>query len=187
MARIYYLLLFTLLPWAAYPANEWFPIGAKMTSMGYTSVTYVDLWSVHNNQAAMAFCNQAAIGAYFENRFMIRELGYQAAAIVLPTRYGSIGANVLFNGDQNMNQLMAGFCYARKFGEKFSAGIQVDYMQTFLAEGYGLHQALTFEGGILAKINKELSFGAHIFNPVSARLATYNDERIPTEMNAGFN
>jgi hypothetical protein len=41
--------------------------------MGTASVALADFWSLQNNQAGLAYFNTPAAGAYFENRFLVKE------------------------------------------------------------------------------------------------------------------
>jgi hypothetical protein len=167
-------------------SGEWVPIGGRISGMGLSSAAVSDFWSINNNQAGMAFYNQSAAGIYVENRFMIQEMGSQTAAIMVKSKYGMLGTTVGYSGDANYHTLKAGFAYARKFGNRFSAGIQLDYIATSLGEDYGKRSNITFDAGIMIKITEQLTFGVHTFNPVHVQLSEYNNERIPTILNAGF-
>ena len=56
------------------------------------------------------------------------------------------------------------------FGENFSAGIQLDYLTTKIGEGYGNNGVVAGEFGLQAKPLKNLTIGAHIFNPSRAKI-----------------
>jgi hypothetical protein len=137
-------------------AQYWTPAGGRSSAMGTASVALTDFWSTHNNQAGMAFATQA------------------------------FGTHIGYSGNPSYNILKTGLAYARTFGDRFSTGIQLDILRTGLADGYGNRTSATFETGILAKITDELTLGAHLFNPVHSKLSDYNNERIPTIMNAGL-
>ncbi len=179
------LILFGLLK-AGTAQTEWNVQGGRSAGMGLSSAAVIDFWSINNNQAGMAFYDKTAAGIYFENRFLIKEMGSQAGAFALKTRYGMLGATVGYSGDANYNTTKAGIAYARKFGTRFSAGIQLDYIGTTLGEEYGKRSNITFDAGIMVKISEQLIFGVHTFNPMHVKLSEYNNERIPTILNAGF-
>lgn len=166
--------------------SEWISHGGRSAAMGLSSAAVSDFWSVNNNQAGMAFYDKTAAGIYFENRFLIKELGTQTGAITVKTKYGVLGATVGYSGDANYSTTKAGLAYARKFGNRFSAGIQLDYIATALGEEYGKRSNITFDAGIMVRITEQLTFGAHTFNPMHVKLSEYNNERIPTTLNAGF-
>jgi hypothetical protein len=167
-------------------SGEWVAQGARSTGMGLSSAAASDFWSINNNQAGMAFYDRTAAGIYLENRYLIKEMGLQVGAFTLKTQYGVLGASVSYTGDANYRTTKTGLAFARKFGPNFSAGIQLDYISTALGEDYGKHSNITFDAGILVKISKQLTFGAHTFNPLHVQLSEYDNERIPTTLNAGF-
>ena len=83
--------------------NEWVAHGGRSAAMGLSSAAVSDFWSVNNNQAGMAFYDKTAAGVYFENRFMIKELGTQTGAFTLKTKFGVLGATVGYSGDASFN------------------------------------------------------------------------------------
>lgn len=166
--------------------GEWIAHGGRSAGMGLSSAAISDFWSINNNQAGMAFFDRTAAGLYYENRFLVKELGVQTGALTVKTKYGMLGALVSYSGDANLNNTRAGLSYALKLGSRFAAGVQLDYIGTTLGEEYGKRSNITFDIGVMVKITEQLTFGAHTFNPLLVKVADYNDERIPTTMNAGF-
>lgn len=182
---LYYIFVFAF-PINLFAQSEWIPAGGRSAAMGSTSVTYTDFWSIHNNQAGLAFFDKTASGIYFENRYLIKELGYQSGAFALQTKYGMLGATMGYSGDANYNTTKVGVVYARKFGNRVAAGVQLDYIGTSLSENYGDKSIITFEAGILVKLTEQLTFGAHTFNPIHANLVKNESEWIPATLNAGL-
>ena len=97
-----------------------------------------------------------------------------------------LGATVGYSGDANFNTTKAGLAYAMKFGNRFAAGVQLDYIGTTLGEEYGKRSSITFDAGIMVKITEQFIFGAHVFNPIHAKISDYDNESIPSTLNAGF-
>ena len=166
--------------------SEWNTQGARSAGMGFSSAAVIDFWSVNNNQAGMAFYDKTSVGAYFENRYLVKEAGTQTGAFLLKTKSGVFGATVGYTGDANFSTTKAGLAYALKLGKRFSAGVQLDYIGTTLGDEYGSRSNFTFDAGIMVLITDQLTFGAHTFNPMHVKLSDYNNESIPTTMNAGF-
>jgi len=162
------------------------PTGGRSSAMGNTSLGFADIWSAHNNQAAMAFIGKPAAGFYYGNKFLIKELNRQAGAVVYPTRSGVFGLSLSYYGNRLYCEGKTGLAYAKSFGQRFSAGIQLDYLFTRVAENYGTRHTFTFEIGLLGKITKNLTLAAHVFNPVNAKLSAYNNERIPAIIRLGI-
>jgi hypothetical protein len=169
--------------WATNDNN---PIGGRSAGMGYTGVTLSDSWSVQNNQAGLGYLKNVSAGIYYENRFLVNELSSKSAAFILPTQSGVFGVDMNYFGYDKYNETKVGLAYGKSFGDKISAGLQFDYLNTHIADNYGDKKNVTFEIGILSKLSKSLSIGAHVFNPIRVKLADYNDERIATIIKLGL-
>jgi len=161
------------------------PEGGRSAAMGNASVALADFWSLQNNQAGMAFFNQPAAGFYFENRFLVKEMSLRTGGAVLPVGDGVFGLKISYFGYELFNESKIGLGYARKFGDYFSAGLQLDYLHTGLGNEYGKKGVVTFEAGLMSKINPNLTLGAHVFNPIHAKFVEYADERIPAVLRVG--
>lgn len=179
------LLLFTCITIKAQKDNAC--IGSRSAAMGNASATSTDFWSVHNNQAGMAYYDHIAAGIYYENRFITKELGLKCFSLVVPVKKaGSFGLNVSNFGYSQYSETKIGLAYAMPFGEYVSAGVQLDYLYTHIGDIYGNKGVVTFEAGIRAKIIKNLYIAAHIFNPIQVKIADYNKERIPLIFKIGM-
>jgi hypothetical protein len=184
-----YFTLFFFSVWFSFSVNATHdnnPIGARSAGMGNASVTFSDIWSAQNNQAGLGFYTHTAAGIYYENRFLTKELSLKSGAFVLPTNSGVLAVTINNLGYKNYNENKIGLAYAKAFTNKFSVGIQLDYLHTYIAENYGSKSNITFEAGLLYRMNSKISIGAHVFNPVSVKLTEYNNERIPAIMQLGL-
>lgn len=164
------------------------PAGARAAALGNSAVAYKDIWSSFHNQAGLAFLKTPTAGISHEQRFMMSELSLNAAAFALPTKEsGTFALSVSYFGYKLYNEQKVGLAYAKSFGDKFSAGLQFDYLGTSIAEGYGSKSAFTAEVGIQALLVKGLWLGAHIYNPTKITLENVNKEKIPSLLNIGLN
>jgi hypothetical protein len=155
-------------------------IGGRSAAIGNASVTLTDFWAVHNNQAGMAYYKKLAAGVYYENRFLTKEMGLKCLSVVVPVKKaGVIGLNVSNFGFSLYNESKIGLAYAMAFGERISAGVQLDYIYTHIGDNYGNRGLMTFEVGLRAKIIKELVIAIHVFNPANLKLSPHLNERIP--------
>ncbi len=161
-------------------------IGARSAAMGGFTTTLSDVWSTNNNQAGLGFMTDFSGGIYYENRFLLKETSYKAAALVLPVKIGALGISVTSFGFELYNETKAGLSYGQRFGDKFSVGVQLNYLNTKLTQEYGTKTSITGAIGLIAKLSKELSLGVHIYNPTRSKLAEYDNERIPTIMKLGL-
>lgn len=166
------------------------PVGSRETGMGGCSVVNIGLWGVSNNQASLGFMQNAAIGIHYENRFGISGVGYKAFAAALPTNSGTFGLKINYLGYSNYNDLETGITYGKSFGERFSVGIALNYLRTYIAHDYGSEGIALAEIGILSEPIDNLFIGAHFYNITRAKYAnTLNKEAIPSifKFGAGYN
>jgi hypothetical protein len=180
-----YTLLFSVCSFALI-ASENQLAGARSAGMGNASVTLSDAWSVFHNQAGLARLEKITAGAYYENRFLVPELGVKALALAMPTKSGVFGVSLSQFGFSLYNESKVGVAYSMLLSEKVSGGIQLNYLNTFIGEGYGNRGVFTGEAGVQAEVAPGLIVGAHIFNPFRVRLAHYANERIPVIMRLGL-
>ena len=104
----------------------------------------------------------------------------------MPVKRGAIGLSVTSFGFELYNETKAGLSYGMRFGDKFSMGVQLNYLNTSLTQNYGSKTSITGAVGLIAKLSKELSLGVHVYNPTRAKLAEYDNERVPTVMKLGL-
>lgn len=185
MKKIHISILFIVSVLMVKAGNENFPVGARSSAMGNASVSFSDVWSTHHNQAGLGFLTNVAAGVYYENRFMVKELGIKSGAFAIPVKAGTFGVAFTNFGYSSYNENKYSLSYAKAFGSKLSIGIAMDYLTTQIAEGYGNKGVAVAELGIQSKPLKGLTIGAHIFNPTHAKLIDYNNERIPTIIRLG--
>jgi len=183
--KLYPLLFFLLFSLHLFAGHDNVPQGARSAAMAHASVALTDFWSLQNNQAGLAYNETFAAGIYYENRYLTKELSLKSGGVVLPTNSGNFGLNISYFGYPKYNESKIGLSYARSFGDVLAIGLQLDYLLTSIAEDYGKKGVATFEIGILSKINENLTLGAHVFNPISAKLAEYDDERIQAIIRVG--
>lgn len=167
-------------------ANDGQSLGARLAALGNASVAANDAWSIQHNQAGIAYLEQTSFAFSVENRFGLSELNLGGVIAVMPTDFGVFGVSVAHAGDILYNESAVGIAYARSFGKSVSAGLKFNYTNTHLGNGYGKRNVLLVEGGLQVKLNKELTIGAHVFNPNRTLLSKDYDERYPTSFRIGF-
>ncbi|MCF8369414.1 MAG: hypothetical protein K9G76_10260 [Bacteroidales bacterium] len=162
------------------------PAGARSASLGFASVSLNDFWSLFNNQAGLVGTKGINTGVGYSNRFLLQELGTKYLGLAFPTKYGVFGLGYSGFGYSNYSQDKLGLAYAKKLNERFSAGLQLDYLSTRIAEDYGKAYVLSFELGMMMQLSDEVIIAAHIFNPLNSKLENKFNERISSVYRLGI-
>ncbi|QNE38377.1 hypothetical protein F1C16_01775 [Hymenobacter sp. NBH84] len=167
--------------------------GARAAALGYTSTTLHDVWAVGNNAAGLGQLTEPEVGFYAENRFLLPNFNTAALAVALPLgevvenrpKNGVVGFEAQRFGGKLYAEQRLGAAYGYRSGQ-VSVGARLDVLQMSI-EGLGSRRALALSLGGQAEIMpKKLVFGAYLYNLNQARLARYQDERVPTVLRAGL-
>lgn len=159
-----------------------------MAGLGKASVALPGLWSVFNNQAGLAWDVGWQAGIFAENRFLMKEICYEAAGLTWSGRPGAFGLALSYYGFSLYNEFKAGFSYARKFGKRFSIGVQINYLSVQIAEDYGSKGTVSCEIGFMYRPDQHWTVGMQVCNPVPLKLSDHPEERLPTlfRLGAGY-
>lgn len=175
-----YILSFILLPISILSSNGEGPIGPRSASLGHASSCLYDVWSTRNNQGSLGFVRQNEVGAFYENRFLVKELTQSGFAAAIPVKKGTFGISYSSLGYKLYRESQATLSYGMKLSENISAGIAFDYLNTKIADIYGQANAFTGSVGLTAKLLPQVVVSTHIYNPFRAKITNYNNEKVPT-------
>jgi hypothetical protein len=175
---------FTLIK--SYAVGDNPPLGARYAGMGGISTVVPDVFSVWHNQAGLAEVKNVSAGVIYQNDFMVKELQLSAFSFAIPTLTGTLAAGYSVFGYSKYNESRLGLAFGKPFGKKLSVGVQVNYHNIYIAEGYGNKGTVTVEGGILSKPIDNLTLGVSLFNPTRQKITDDGYERLPTLMKAGI-
>lgn len=159
--------------------------GGRSAALGNASIAISDVWSAFNNQAGLASLGSPTAGIYYENRFLVKELGYNAVAFAYPMKSGTIAVSYSYFGFSAYNESKTGVAFAKGINRFISFGVQLDYFSLHQDEPYGNNNFVTFEAGLTANITPQLTLGAHAFNPINASLSETSGERAPSALRVG--
>ncbi|MBO0357424.1 hypothetical protein J0X19_05665 [Hymenobacter sp. BT186] len=167
--------------------------GARAAALGNASVTLSDVWAVGNNAAGLGQLSRPVVGVYAENRYLLSALNTVAVAAAMPVgavendkaQNGVVGVELQRFGGKLYNEQRVGAGYGYR-GGLVSIGARVDMLQLSM-EGLGSRRAVAVSlGGQAELVPKRLVFGAYLYNLNQAKLAEYQDERVPTVLKAGL-
>jgi hypothetical protein len=174
--------------------------GARAVALGNASATLGgDVWAVANNAAGLGTLTRPTAGAHLENRYLIASLNVAAAAVALPlgvvepaaagqparASRGVVGAEAQRFGGALYNEIRLGAAYGYRLGA-VSIGGRLDVLQVSFQDLGSRRTAVASLGGQADVVPERLSFGVYLYNLNQARLANYQDERVPTVLRAGL-
>ncbi|SES92876.1 hypothetical protein [Hymenobacter actinosclerus] len=210
MAKFYLLVvLLAGLPLAARAQGLW---GARSAALGQIgSVLEADGWAGAANAAALGQLNRPTLGVGAENRYLLPSLNTVSLVVAMPLgyrgsqapaaapvagvaaavagagapRYGTLGVTAQRFGGALYSEQRLGLGYGYQLGT-VRVGARVEMLQTSI-QGLGSRRAVAASlGGQADIIPRKLTFGATLYNLNQARLAEYQDERVPTVLRAGL-
>lgn len=187
--------------------------GASAAALGNASVVLAgEVWSMGNNAAGLSEIQQPTVGFYAENRYFSSALNVGALTVALPlgraqsgavgvaadgaalapttaartwARHGVVAFEAQRFGGALYNETRVGAGYGYRFGQ-ISLGGRVDVLQVSI-EGLGSKRVLLGTlGGQIEVVPQKLSFGASLYNLTQTKLASYQDEKVPTVLKAGL-
>jgi hypothetical protein len=159
--------------------------GARAAGQANVALTLGDAWALFNNVGALAWHQQPSALFAYDNRFAVNGLQVVKAGATSPLRWGAVGGlGVSRFGDALLNETVATLGLGHRIGN-YSVGLGLNYVQISL-QGLGTASRLALEFGGAAQLTPQLWLGAHVYNFNQARLANFQDERLPTLMRAGL-
>ena len=174
--------------------------GARAVALGNASATlHGEVWAVANNAAGLGTLTRPTAGAHLENRYLITSLNVVAAAVALPlgtvepaaggqpahASQGVVGAEVQRFGGALYNEVRLGAAYGYRLGA-VSLGGRLDVLQVSFQDLGSRRTVAASLGGQADVVPERLSFGVYLYNLNQAKLANYQDERVPTVLRAGL-
>lgn len=145
----------------------------------------LDLFSVFNNQAALAQLKSKSVGLYGERRYLVEGLNNYLGLGAIETRTGCFGIELGYFGFSRFNQARAGLAYALALGSRMNMGVEFNY-HSINIPGYGKASTLGIELGALFHLTEKLNAGMQISNPVGGKFGQAGREKLPAVYRGGI-
>lgn len=159
------------------------PVGPRSAALGTSSVALKDPWCALNNQAGLASLHRITCAVNYENRFLLKELSSRSATLAIPLHTGTIGFSMTSFGYSLYHENRYNLAFGKALSDYLSMGIGLNYFHTRIAEGGARRGAFAGEIGMLAKVQKQMLLGVHLFNPVRSQ----SQEGLPVAIKIGIN
>lgn len=181
---LYILFLFIASPLVA--ADGLFKAGGREAALSNSGLTAQNVWAMFHNPAGLAYINNIDAGIYHEQQFLLKELSTNAFTLGMKvSKEAAVGINATYFGYKLYNEQQAGIAYARKFGEKISAAVKLNYQNIKIGEEYGSKSYVTAEAGLQAQLAKNFWIGAHLYNPTETKLTDEPKENVGSVLGFG--
>lgn len=161
-------------------------VSARSRAMGNASVMLADTWSGLQNQSGLATVKNPLFAFHYENRFMIAEMGFEAFTCCMPAASGTFGLNYAHFGHQGYNENKTGLAFGKSIGDRFRAGIELDYFRVRQTDDYGNLHAFIPGLGIQLLPLENFILAFHIYNPANQSFSNHKSERIPVTIRTGM-
>ncbi|MEO7802114.1 MAG: hypothetical protein ABIR81_08950 [Ginsengibacter sp.] len=185
LRKLYIIYVCIFLSQISLSQSKKYPISANYIRLGTYSNTNLDAFSFTANQATLAQGKNFEAGVFGEKRFLLTELNFYNAAIVVPTKQGNFGIEGNYFGFSSYNESEIGLAYGRMLGDKVDVGIKFNYYAMRTA-GYGNAGTVNFEGGAIIHLSSKLNAGLHFYNPVGGKLSGKIDEKLSSQYTFGL-
>jgi hypothetical protein len=157
----------------------------RAAGMGNASVTLNDQWAIFNNIGGLAWIDKTSAFTTFDNRFNMAGFNTVTAGMVAPTRFGMAGGLTISQfGSEAYRETNFSIGVSHKISN-VSIGLRANYFQLAI-DGLGTRRLLALEFGGVMKLTETIFIGAHIYNFNQAKVADFQEERLPVVMKAGI-
>jgi len=156
------------------------PHGAAEMGIGFASSASPGHWSCFHNQALLTSHPGTSAALALETRFMMAPLSSKAVSAILTGKTLPLGLITTHYGNSDYYRIFTGAGSAVTLTKGVSLGVQVDYIIEKSAGDYRDLSHITFEAGMTILLSSSLTFGLHLFNPLTAV------NTLPSSINAGI-
>lgn len=162
------------------------PVIPSSVSIAGTSVSDAGSLTAFSNPANIGFVSDIEFGFQYENRYFLPELSTKSLNFILPAGFVNSSFSASYFGYSYYNEILVGLGFSKNFSNKFSMGVQFDYMTTYFASSNKYHGAFFPQIGLNVKLTPNLHLGFSSFNPFQTHIKTeYNVKRIPLIFSLG--
>ena len=157
------------------------------TAIAATSVADLKNWSVFHNPAPLSKMELPQFYAQVENRYLITELSTKSFSLAYPTNHFVSGLCFTHFGFSLYHEMMLGLAFARNFSDKFSVGVQFNYLTAYFLSSNSYHGAFFPQVGLNFPLSENFQLGFHIFNPFQTHLKSdITTKRLPAIFSLGY-
>lgn len=180
-------LLFTCCHLILLAANTKSIIGSRGYALGGCSIALPDVWVTANNPAGLTRLEKLAVGTFFSNAFLVKELSRKGLAISYPMKRWGVGLYLSHYGYTRYNEVTLGASTALRLGSRLSIGIQLNYFRISQGGDFPSTNNLSYAIGAFYKTSEKIQVGLLLFNPFPVISTNELSKDNSTQISLGLN
>jgi hypothetical protein len=161
------------------------PADARSQALGYAGTMLTNDATGFSNQAALALLEKPCFTVHAENPYFLPELAAGGFSVCVPLPGGTFALTYRGYGYEGYRESRTALAFGKKFGNRFRAGIEINYSRIRQYGDYGNLQAFTPAMGIQVLIKKVVTLGLQIENPAHQEFNPHGTRDIPVLVRAG--
>jgi hypothetical protein len=188
MDKKYFLFSLVLLLWVnLFATNDNSTLGARQNALAGNDLFVNNVWASHNNVSLLGNISEFQGGVFYQNRFMLKQLGLKAFAAALPLNNAAFGLSFNSFGYNVYQENQLKLSYGMKLGEKVTAGVGLSWLNNQINSEYAQkYNFIIPEMAITFKVTDKLTAASSVYNPMMQKIKSSRyDERIPTIFKLG--
>jgi len=162
------------------------PVVPSTGAIANASVADSKGWSAFGNPANIGYVADMTFGFQYENRYLLAELSTKSLNFVLPSDLVNTGLSVAYSGYSLYNEILLGAGFSRNFSNKFSMGVQLNYLTAYFASADKYFGSFFPQIGLNVSFTPALHLGFSTFNPFQSNIKTsYTVKKLPSIFSLG--
>lgn len=180
---IFFILLFL---WSENTNAQLASVLPTTVSIANTSVADTENWSAFANPANIGYVDEINFGFQYENRFLLSELSTKSLQFAVPTPLINIAFSASYFGFSLYNEILLGIGFSRNFSNKFSLGLQLNYLTAYFRTPNHYYGSFFPQFGVTYALSSNFQLGFSAYNPFqSAIKSEYSTKQLPSIFSLG--
>lgn len=184
MKNLIFILL--LIFWAENTNAQLASVLPTSVSIANTSVADIENWSAFSNPANIGYIDEINFGFQYENRFLLSELSTKSLQFAIPTSLINTAFSASYFGFSLYNEILFGIGFSRNFSNKFSLGLQLNYLTSYFRTPNHYFGSFFPQFGLSYALSSNFQLGFSAYNPFhSAINSDYSTRPLPSIFSLG--
>ena len=155
-------------------------------SIANTSVANTENWSAFTNPANIGYVDEISFGFQYENRFLLSELSTKSLQFAIPTSLINTALSASYFGFSQYNEILLGIGFSRNFSDKFSLGLQFNYINAYFKTPNRYYGSFFPQFGLNYSLSSKFNLGFSVYNPFQSVIKSpFSTKQLPSIFSLG--